>query len=112
MDRRSTSLKDMMGILDPDKYNWDYTITTIMGDQDIDIIYGCPHCKKKIGLESRFIEEGKQMICPYCDGPIEMTGKKKDGQKHTRSDIQDTGPDEASNEEGDGETTAGERDVS
>lgn len=47
---------------------------------ELDLIYTCQACKKKIGLERRFVEplNEKEVICPYCDAKLRLVLPKED----------------------------------
>jgi DNA-directed RNA polymerase subunit RPC12/RpoP len=51
-------------------------------NSDVDIIYTCSTCLKKIGLEKRFIVKPMEIICPYCKTTLTLADKDPKGDKN------------------------------
>lgn len=49
-------------------------------DPDIDIICMCSSCRKKIGLEKRFIVTPMELQCPYCKKSLAVTEETLKGK--------------------------------
>ena len=64
-----------------DRMFWNITTTTA-----IDVIYTCPKCKKKLGMESRFVEPEMSFDCPYCKEKVTVPREKEEKSGSTDDD--------------------------